>query len=74
MKKVGCPSRDGFWRRDCAQIGVPREQVQQRSAEKEISPDFRELSSGAHLGAYTERRCANAADCERDRSHGVSSA
>ena len=36
---------------------------------------FRALSPGAHLGAYTDRRCAGAADCERDRrSGGVSPA
>ena len=52
--------------KDSAQIGVPRERVQQRSAEKEILENIRELSPGAHLGAYTDRRWASAADCERD--------
>ena len=58
--------------KDCAQIGVPRERVQQRSAEKEILEIF---EKGAHFGAYTDRRRANAADCGRDRrSGGVSPA
>ena len=41
---------------------VPRERVQQRSAEKEILEVFENLSPGAHLEAYTDRRCASAAD------------
>ena len=68
VHKIVLPER--ILGKDCAQIGVPRKRVQQRSAQKEILEIFRDLSPGAHLGAYTGRRGASVADCERDRPSG----